>query len=297
MVKYIATPARTKEILDRYGLRLSRRLGQNFLVDHNIIEIIIRVANIGENDTILEIGPGIGSLTQAILEKLKYGKLIAIEKDTRMIEVLKDIFKDEPQLELINSDVLEIDWLNFFQERETVQGHFKILANLPYYITTPIIMSILESGINFTSMILMVQKEVADRMTARPGGKEYGALSIAIQYYTNPEIIHEVSPNVFIPRPEVNSAIIKLTPIDDLTVSPLNEPFFFSIVKAIFQQRRKTIKNALSKAANLSLSSEIILKSLSELELDSRKRGEKLSPEEIIKLSNTLWNSINSHKQ
>jgi 16S rRNA (adenine1518-N6/adenine1519-N6)-dimethyltransferase len=290
---YIATPGRTKEILTNYGIRLSRKLGQNFLVDHNIIEIIIKAAEVGGNDIVLEIGPGIGSLTQAILEKLKDGKLIAIEKDDRMIQVLRDLFRGETRLELINRDVLEIDWFSFYRERELLEGELKVLANLPYYITTPIIMSLLESGIRFQGMVFMVQKEVAERMVARSGGKDYGALSVAVQYYAIPEIIHEVSPNVFIPRPEVSSAVIKLTPSEGLTVSPVNEKFFFSIVKALFQQRRKTIKNALSKAVNLTLSNEVVEKSLAEIGLDPRIRGERLSPEEIVRLSNTLWQYLN----
>src|SRR5690554_2973389 len=276
-------------------MRLSKKLGQNLLIDHNIIDIILRAANIKEDDIVLEIGPGIGSLTQGLLEKNKKGRVIAVERDGKMVEVLDDLFKEESRLELLEEDVLKVNWTSFFKKRHPSWRKIKVVANLPYNIATAVISSLLETGLNFELMVFMVQKEVARRITARPGGKEYGVLSIAVQYYTVPVFIHEVSPAVFIPRPAVNSAIVKLVPSQDPEVSPINEEFFFSVVKAIFQQRRKTIKNALKNAINLNLDKGVIEESLRSMGINILKRGEKLSPEEMIRLSNVLWENTNGN--
>lgn len=292
MEKRIATPFRTKEILNKYNIRLSKKMGQNFLIDSNIIDIIITAGNINKDDVIIEIGAGIGSLTEGILSAVETGKVIAIEKDNRLVNILNDIFNNCQKLDIISIDVLDIDWKSFFEEKGLKGKNVKIMANLPYYITTPIIMRLLESEVVFNNLVLMTQKEVADRIVADPGSKNYGALSLAVQFHACPEIIHTLTPNVFIPRPQVNSAIIRLKPYSQHPVELQDEDFFFAVIKAIFQQRRKNIKNGLTKAANINLNRELVLKSLHEIGLDHRIRGEKLSLEQIAKLSNVLYKNM-----
>lgn len=291
MEKRIATPTVTREILADYQIRLSKALGQNFLIDGNIIEKIVNIAEIKSGDQIIEIGPGIGSLTQALLERIEDGRLFAIEKDERMIRILKELFQAE-QLTLIHRDVLDIDWPEFFTENALLDKPVKLAANLPYYITTPIIMGLLEARVPVERYVFMVQKEVAERMVAKPGGKDYGALSIAVQYYTRPEICHIVPPSVFIPQPDVKSAIIKLETNETPPVQLEDERFFFQIVQAIFQQRRKNLKNSLSKAANIRLDRELIEESLQEMGIPEGTRGEMLDLSEIGQLSNILFKGM-----
>jgi len=289
--KRIATPTVTREILADYQIRLSKALGQNFLIDGNIIEKIVNIAEIRSGDQIIEIGPGIGSLTQALLERIEDGRLFAIEKDERMVQILKELFQAE-QLTLIHRDVLDIDWPEFFTENALLDKPVKLAANLPYYITTPIIMGLLEARVPVERYVFMVQKEVAERMVAKPGGKDYGALSIAVQYYTRPEICHIVPPSVFIPQPDVKSAIIKLETNETPPVQLEDERFFFQIVQAIFQQRRKNLKNSLSKAANIRLDRELIEESLQEMGIPEGTRGEMLDLSEIGQLSNILFKGM-----
>ena len=291
MEKRIATPTVTREILADYQIRLSKALGQNFLIDGNIIEKIVNIAEIKSGDQIIEIGPGIGSLTQALLERIEDGRLFAIEKDERMVRILKELFQAE-QLTLIHRDVLDIDWPEFFTENALLDKPVKLAANLPYYITTPIIMGLLEARVPVERYVFMVQKEVAERMVAKPGGKDYGALSIAVQYYTRPEICHIVPPSVFIPQPDVKSAIIKLETNETPPVQLEDERFFFQIVQAIFQQRRKNLKNSLSKAANIRLDRELIEESLQEIGIPEGTRGEMLDLSEIGQLSNILFKGM-----
>ena len=291
MEKRIATPTVTREILADYQIRLSKALGQNFLIDGNIIEKIVNIAEIRSGDQIIEIGPGIGSLTQALLERIEDGRLFAIEKDERMVQILKELFQAE-QLTLIHRDVLDIDWPEFFTENALLDKPVKLAANLPYYITTPIIMGLLEARVPVERYVFMVQKEVAERMVAKPGGKDYGALSIAVQYYTRPEICHIVPPSVFIPQPDVKSAIIKLETNETPPVQLEDERFFFQIVQAIFQQRRKNLKNSLSKAANIRLDRELIEESLQEMGIPEGTRGEMLDLSEIGQLSNILFKGM-----
>lgn len=291
MEKRIATPTVTREILADYQIRLSKALGQNFLIDGNIIEKIVNIAEIKSGDQIIEIGPGIGSLTQALLERIEDGRLFAIEKDERMVRILKELFQAE-QLTLIHRDVLDIDWPEFFTENALLDKPVKLAANLPYYITTPIIMGLLEARVPVERYVFMVQKEVAERMVAKPGGKDYGALSIAVQYYTRPEICHIVPPSVFIPQPDVKSAIIKLETNETPPVQLEDEGFFFQIVQAIFQQRRKNLKNSLSKAANIRLDRELIEESLQEMGIPEGTRGEMLDLSEIGQLSNILFKGM-----
>ncbi len=295
MTQAIATPSRTKEILKKYNIKIKKKMGQNFLIDPNILDIIVEAANLEKTDLLIEIGPGIGGLTERLLESLEKGYLIAIEKDEKLAKILKELF-DDPRLEIVIKDVRDIIWDSFLKRRKQNKYQASVVANLPYYITTPIIMSLLEDDYNFSRFVFMVQKEVAERMTAEAGTKEYGALSVAVQYYSRVEIIHEVPPTVFIPKPGVNSSIIKLKTYSKAPFSLKNKEFFFAVVQAIFQQRRKNIKNALSKAANIDLEKDSVIFSLKQCNIDPRRRGEKLPPARIAELSNKLWENKNSDK-
>lgn len=289
MEETIANPTIIKQILKRYDIQLNKGLGQNFLIDKNIHSKIITAAELELDDNVIEIGAGIGSLTQQILKNLSTGRLITIEKDNRFIEVLEEIFRHN-QVEIINQDVLEINWDKFLKKMQFTEKPLKIMGNLPYYITTPIIFNLLEADLNISKMIFMVQKEVAERMVAGPGGKDFGSLSVAVQFYSQPEIVYDVSPNVFMPQPRVWSSIVSIEPYSKSPYQVNNKEFFFKIVKAIFQLRRKTIKNSLTKASVINLEKETVLKGLKECGIDSRIRGEKLEIARMVKLSNILWN-------
>ena len=295
MKKTISTPSKTKEILNNYNIRLKKSMGQNFLVDQNIMHKIIEAAEIKGDEVIIEIGPGIGSLTEFLLESLSdKGKLLAIEKDDRFKKILNDLFNTD-KLEVINRDVMEIEWKQFMEKRGlTGDNDIKVIANLPYYITTPIIMSLLESDFHFSNLVFMVQKEVAERMASDPGVKDYGALSVAVQFYTEPEIVYNVPPTVFIPQPNVDSSIIRLKPYKRSPFTVEDKEFFFAIVKAIFQQRRKNIKNSLTKAAEINLEKGVVIQALEECGIDRRVRGEKLGIDKMVELSNALWKIINT---
>ncbi|MFW6256846.1 MAG: 16S rRNA (adenine(1518)-N(6)/adenine(1519)-N(6))-dimethyltransferase RsmA [Bacillota bacterium] len=290
MKEIIARPSVTRKILNKYDLNLIKKMGQNMLIDPNILDIIIDAVDLQTGDLVIEIGPGIGSLTQKLLANLKSGRLIAVEKDTRMVEVLNDIFAGCDNLDVVNKDVLDMDWESYLSPIISDYNSVKVAANLPYYITTPIIMELLESNFFFSRLVFMVQKEVAARMAASPGTKDYGSLSVAVQYHGEAEIVHQVSPNAFLPRPEVHSSIVVLNAYEQNPYSVENEKFFFRVVKAIFQQRRKNIKNSLLKASVFdNLKKEVILAALDDCGLDSRIRGETLSIKKMITFSNSLW--------
>ncbi|MFW5998732.1 MAG: 16S rRNA (adenine(1518)-N(6)/adenine(1519)-N(6))-dimethyltransferase RsmA [Halanaerobiaceae bacterium] len=290
MEKNIATPGVTKELLKKYNINLKKKLGQNLLIDANILNKMIEGADLSTEDKVIEIGPGIGSLTEKILEVVKKGKVFAIEKDKRFIKILKDVFKNRNNLILINNDIRDIDWEIFFNKRNIKPENIKIMGNLPYYISTPIIRMLLEKEFTFSKLTFMVQKEVAQRMVATPGTKEYGLLSIAVQFYAKSEIIHQVPPTVFLPQPEVCSSIIALSPFfkSPFEVNDIN--FFFKVVKAIFQLRRKNIKNSLVKGSIMDLNKETVIKGLKKSGIDPRSRGENLSIEKIVYFSNNLYN-------
>lgn len=295
MDKYIATPSGTKKILNDYGLRLKKGLGQNFLIDRNIIDIIIDKSEIDGDEFIIEIGPGIGSLTEELLESLDDGLLLAVEKDEKMVSVLEDLFADSENLILINDDALNISWPKVLKQYNTEDRKIKLAANLPYYVTTPIIMSLLESGVSFESMIFMVQREVGERICAGPDeGKTFGSLSVAVQFYMDAKMIHKVPSSVFIPRPDVESALVKLKPYKNnlYREEVVSEEFFFKIMHSIFQQRRKTIRNSLSKSSLIDIERDIITQALNNNDIDLKKRGEKLSILEMIKLSNEIYHLL-----
>ena len=275
----------TKNILKKYNIGAKKSLGQNFLINEEVVEGIADAASIGKEDLIIEIGPGLGTLTKRLLELA--GKVICIELDTRMIEILNDRFKLYNNFSLINDDVLKVDLKTLIKQEKV--GNIKtakIVANLPYYITTPIIMKLLEEKLDIQSITVMVQKEVADRLVDVPGGKNSGAITYAINYYTEPKKVLEVPNTSFIPIPEVNSSVIKLDVLDKPKVEVANEELFFKIIKLAFMQKRKTLLNAISNG-NLA-SKEKIEEILKKSGLDLKVRGERLSLDEFAKVTELI---------
>ncbi len=269
-----------KHYMSKYGIKPKKKFGQNFLIDNNIIAKIIREADI-ENKVVVEIGPGMGSLTYNLAQVAK--KVIALEIDEHLIPVLHEILGKYPNVEIINQDVLKAN-LDELLKGLGVEERYSIVANLPYYITTPIIMHILENGFNIDKLVFMVQKEVADRMMAKPGTKDYGALTIGVQYYTEVSLIAKVPPTVFIPKPEVHSAVVKMTKRDAPPVK-VNEKIFFQVVKAGFGKRRKTILNSLVNSP-YGFSKDMVIEACAAAGIDIKKRIEQLSIEEIASLAN-----------
>jgi 16S rRNA (adenine1518-N6/adenine1519-N6)-dimethyltransferase len=296
MKNKIASPSETRKILSKYDLRLKHGLGQNFLIDSNIIDIIISAADIKGDEFIIEVGPGIGSLTQALLENLNEGSILAVEKDSDMIEVLNDLFNEEDKLKLLNEDAVDLNWRETAAKYNLENRPIKLIANLPYYVTTPIIMGVLESDLELEQLVFMVQKEVGERICAGPGTKKFGSLSVAVQYHMKPEIVHQVPSSVFMPSPDVDSVIVSLKPYEKNIYQQkvLDKNFFFKIVKSIFQQRRKTLRNSLSKSAVINLDRDLITKALQDEGIGLKKRGEKLSISEMISISNRIYRMRNS---
>lgn len=274
----------TIEFLKEHGISAKKRYGQNFLIDRRILDRIIAGSEITKDDTVLEIGPGIGTMTQALCEAA--GRVIAVEIDKDMIPILEENLSDYDNYSIINEDVLKLD-LNKAMGEE--KKRIKVAANLPYYITTPIIMQLLESGLSIESITVMVQKEVADRMQAKPGGKDYGALTLAVQYRSEAEVISNVPPNCFIPRPGVDSAVIRLRCYAEPPVKAKDEKKLFAVIKAAFAQRRKTLANALKNAPQLNLSREKVEQTLTQMGLTADIRGEKLSLSEFAELTDRLF--------
>ncbi|MCF8000441.1 MAG: 16S rRNA (adenine(1518)-N(6)/adenine(1519)-N(6))-dimethyltransferase RsmA [Halanaerobiales bacterium] len=289
MDKKIATFTNTKDILNKYNIRLNKKLGQHFLIDNKIMRKIIEVSDLKGKEKVIEIGSGIGSLTQYLLEEVKLGKVLAIEKDSRFIKILEDLFDDYNNLEILKDDILQVNWDNFIENNKLENEKVKIIANLPYYITTPIIENLLFSPLKISEMVFMMQREVAKRLNASPGNKDYGSLSVFIQFHYKTEIKFEVKPESFIPRPAVHSAVIKLTPYDEIPYKVQDKNFFFDVVRAIFNLRRKNIKNSLTLSPHLKLDKDIILEGLKKSNIDKRIRGENLSIEEMVSLSNKFW--------
>lgn len=277
----------TKFILNKYNASANKSYGQNFLINQNIIDSIIEKANVSKNDLIIEIGPGLGSLTSPLLENA--GKVICIELDPKMITILKDRFSLYENFELINEDVLKVDLKNLIDSNSQFKSA-KVVANLPYYITTPIIMKLLEDKLNLESITVMVQKEVAERLAEEPGGKDTGAITYSINYYTNPQIVLDVPKDCFLPSPKVDSAVIKLDVLKEPKIKVVDESLFFKVIKSAFLQKRKTLMNSLSSSALVS--KEFIENMLNELKIDLRVRAEQLSLEQFglisdyIKLNN-----------
>ena len=282
----LGNPKNTIEILQKYNFVFQKKYGQNFLIDGNILDKIVDSAEITREDCVIEIGPGIGTMTQYLAEAAR--EVIAVEIDKSLIPILEDTLSEYDNVTVINQDILKVDMNKLVQERN--QGKpIKVVANLPYYITTPIIMGLFESKVPLDSITIMVQKEVADRMQVGPGTKDYGALSLAVQYYANPEIVVNVPPSCFMPQPKVGSSVIRLTKYKKTPVEVENESFLFKIIRASFNQRRKTLVNGLLNAGNLNLKKEVIIESLEEMELSLTIRGEALTLEQFARLSNILW--------
>ncbi len=272
----------TKDILKKYNIVANKKLGQNFLINDEVIDNIIKASNVNKNDLIIEIGPGLGTLTKRLLDNA--GKVVCIELDTRMINILNERFKFYNNFELINEDVLKVDLHKLINDNKNSNIlNVKIVANLPYYITTPIIMKLLEDKLNIESITVMVQKEVADRLVDVPGGKNSGAITYAINYYTKPQKIIDVPNTSFIPAPEVNSSVIKLNVLNKPSVEVADEELLFKIIKMAFMQKRKTLLNALTNGKLAS--KEQIEKMLTDLEIDLKIRGEKLTLEDFAKIS------------
>ena len=274
----------TKSIMKKYGIYANKSLGQNFLIDENVVENIVNSANITSEDLVIEIGPGLGTLTKELLKKA--GKVICVELDTKMIKILKDRFEN---LEIINNDILKVDLNSIINEnlKKLSCKHTKIVANLPYYITTPIIMKLLEDKLNIESITVMIQKEVADRLIAIPGDKLSGAITYSIYYYAVAESIMEVPNNSFLPEPEVTSKVIKLNLRKAPPIKVKNEELMFKIIKLAFMQRRKTLLNSLSNG-NIFESKEQISNMLNELNIDKNIRGEVLTIEQFAEISNYI---------
>ncbi|MBQ3028414.1 MAG: 16S rRNA (adenine(1518)-N(6)/adenine(1519)-N(6))-dimethyltransferase RsmA [Lachnospiraceae bacterium] len=282
----LGNPKETIAILNKYGFNFQKKFGQNFLIDTHVLEKIIRAADITKDDCVLEIGPGIGTMTQYLCENA--GKVIAVEIDKNLIPILtEDTLASYDNVKVINSDVLKLD-LKKLAEEENGGRPIKVVANLPYYITTPIIMGLFEAGVPLASITVMVQKEVADRMQAGPGNKDYGALSLAVQYYAEPYIAANVPPNCFMPRPNVGSAVIRLTLHDKPPVEVSDEKLLFKLIRASFAQRRKTLVNGLTNSPELSFSKEEVTKALEECGYSPTIRGEALTLHEFAKLANVF---------
>lgn len=281
----LGVPRNTIEILKKYNFVFQKKYGQNFLIDTNVLDKIIRAADIGKDDFVLEIGPGIGTLTQYLCENA--GKVAAVEIDDMLIPILNDTLKEYDNVEIIHNDILKID-INELIEHFSGGKSVKVVANLPYYITTPIIMGLFESKVPLDSITIMVQKEVAQRMQAGPGTKDYGALSLAVQYYADAEIVANVPPNCFMPRPAVGSAVIRLTKHKDRLYEVKDEQKMFEIIRASFNQRRKTLVNGLNNAANLPYNKAQIEDALSEMNLPPTVRGESLTLKQFAELSDIL---------
>lgn len=287
-MKSVITPSNTKELLKQFEFRMSKSLGQNFLIDKSILDKIIEGAELTKEDYVLEIGPGMGSMTQKLCEST--AKVVAVEIDKKLLPVLNVTLAEYDNVTVVNKDVLKVD-LKALLEEHFGDKPAKVVANLPYYITTPIIMKLLEEKLNLRSITIMVQKEVGDRIKAAPGGKEYGALSVAVQYYAKPSQVLLVPPHSFIPQPEVDSIVLKLDILEEPAVSVSDEQLFFRVVKASFGQRRKTLLNALS-AGNLGLSKEQLKQVLSEVGVEENRRGETLSLQEFADIANNIRNSV-----
>lgn len=281
----LGNPQNTIAVLQKYNFVFQKKFGQNFLIDTHVLDKIIRAADIGKDDCVLEIGPGIGTMTQYLACASK--KVIAVEIDRTLIPILEDTLDGYDNVKIINEDVLKVD-IGKLAEKENGGKPLKVVANLPYYITTPIIMGLFENHVPLKSITVMVQKEVADRMQTGPGSKDYGALSLAVQYYAKPYIVANVPPNCFMPRPKVGSAVIRLERYEEAPVSVEDERLMFRIIRASFNQRRKTLANGLKNSAELEFTKEEIEGAIAHLGKGASVRGEALTLEEFANLSNIL---------
>lgn len=281
----LGIPKNTIEILQKYNFTFQKKFGQNFLIDTRVLERIIAQAEITKDDMVLEIGPGIGTMTQYLCENAR--EVVAVEIDNSLIPILEDTLSEYNNVTVINDDILKVD-INKLVEEHNAGKPIKVVANLPYYITTPIIMGLFEKKVNVDSITVMVQKEVADRMKSGPGSKDYGALSLAVQYYSKPEIVANVPPNCFMPRPNVSSAVIRLKLYDEMAVKVENENLLFRLIRASFNQRRKTLVNGIKNSGELNYTKEQVVEALAKIGLNENIRGEALTLEQFGELSDIL---------
>lgn len=282
----LGNPKETIEVLNKYHFNFQKKYGQNFLIDTHVLDKIIKAAEVTQEDLVVEIGPGIGTLTQYLCEAAR--EVVAVEIDKNLIPILEDTLSAYDNVTILNEDILKVDLNKLVQERNAGKP-VKIVANLPYYITTPIIMGLFEAHVPVENITVMVQKEVADRMQAGPGGKDYGALSLAVQYYAKPYIAANVPPNCFMPRPNVGSAVIRLTLHEEKPVSIKDESLLFKLIRASFNQRRKTLANGLNNNEEIKLSKELITEAITELNLSPSIRGEALTLSDFAALSNLIY--------
>lgn len=280
---YLGNPQNTIAVLQKYNFNFQKKFGQNFLIDTHVLDKIIEKANITKEDFVLEIGPGIGTMTQYLCEEA--GEVAAVEIDSNLIPILKDTLSEYSNIEIVHGDILKVDIGALAREKN--QGKpIKVVANLPYYITTPIIMGLFESHVPIDSITVMVQKEVAERMQASPGTKDYGALTLAVGYYAKPEIVANVPPNCFMPRPGVGSAVIRLDVHEQPPVQAEDEALLFAVIRASFNQRRKMLQNGLSHVPGLGISKELTVRILEEMGLSASVRGEALTLKQFVDFTN-----------
>lgn len=282
----LGNPKETIEILNKYHFIFQKKYGQNFLIDTHVLDKIIKAAEITKDDMVLEIGPGIGTLTQYLCEAAR--EVVAVEIDKNLLPILDDTLSSYDNVTVINEDVLKYDINQLVREKNNNRP-IKIVANLPYYITTPIIMGLFEAHVPMENITVMVQKEVADRMQSGPGSKDYGALSLAVQYYAKPYIAANVPPNCFMPRPNVGSAVIRLSLHNEKPVLLKDEKLMFQIIRASFNQRRKTLVNGLNNNPEIHLAKDIIAQAIEELGVSPTIRGEALTLEDFARLSNIIY--------
>ena len=281
----LGNPQETIAVLQKYGFNFQKKFGQNFLIDTHVLDKIIAAAEIGPDDFVLEIGPGIGTMTQYLAESAR--EVVAVEIDKNLIPILEDTLSAYDNVTVINDDILKVDIQKLAEEKNGGKP-IKVVANLPYYITTPIIMGLFESEVPLSSITVMVQKEVADRMQTGPGSKDYGALSLAVQYYAEPYIVANVPPNCFMPRPAVGSAVIRLTRYEKKPVEVKDPAFMFKLIRASFNQRRKTLVNGLNNAAGIKADKQTVAKALDEMGLPQTIRGEALTLNQFAQLTDLL---------
>ena len=281
----LSNPQNTIQVIQKHGFAFQKKFGQNFLIDAHVLDKIIAAAGVTADDMVLEIGPGIGTMTQYLAERAR--QVTAVEIDTNLIPILKETLSDYDNVMVINEDILKVDIKKLAEEYNGGKP-IKVVANLPYYITTPIIMGLFESGVPIDNITVMVQKEVADRMQVGPGSKDYGALSLAVQYYAEPYIVANVPPNCFIPRPNVGSAVIRLTRHQTPPVEVKDRELMFKLIRASFNQRRKTLLNGLNNSPELSFGKEQIAAAIEQLGVPAAVRGEALTLEQFARLSDLL---------
>jgi 16S rRNA (adenine1518-N6/adenine1519-N6)-dimethyltransferase len=289
----LGNPKNTIEVLQKYQFNFQKKFGQNFLIDTRVLEEIVSASGVGKNDFVLEIGPGIGTMTQYLCEAAR--EVVAVEIDDHLIPILKDTLSSYDNVEILHEDILKVD-INRLAREKNNDHPIKVVANLPYYITTPIIMGLFESHVPIDSITIMVQKEVADRMQVGPGTKDYGALSLAVQYYARPEIVLQVPPSCFMPQPKVGSAVIRLTRHAAPPVDVRDEKLMFQIIRASFNQRRKTLANGLSNFPQIPLGKEQITECITALSVPATIRGEALTLEQFAELSNIIYDKLHADR-